>query len=164
VNRRPQAPAPALGALTDLRCACATARQVARVLTQLYDSRLRDTGLEAPQFALMMTLEKQGPCSQVDLGRRYALDKTTVSRNLKLLERNGWISSSAASDRRKRQFTLTAAGRKRLAVAMPVWKKAQNQLRSGMAAEQWDAMFGVFRTVVQAAQALQNVDQRGKTS
>jgi DNA-binding MarR family transcriptional regulator len=112
----------------------------------------------------MMTLEKQGPCSQVDLGRRYALDKTTVSRNLKLLERNGWISSSAASDRRKRQFTLTAAGRKRLAVAMPVWKKAQNQLRSSMAAEQWDAMFGVFRTVVQAAQALQNVDQRGKTS
>ena len=53
------------------------------MLTQLYDSRLRDTGMEAPQFALMMTLDKQGPCSQGALGRRYALDKTTVSRNLK---------------------------------------------------------------------------------
>jgi DNA-binding MarR family transcriptional regulator len=120
--------------------------------------------VEAPQFALMMTLEKQGPCSQVDLGRRYALDKTTVSRNLKLLERNGWISSSVVSDRRKRQFTLTAAGRERLAVAKPEWKKAQNQLRSGMSAEQWDAMFRAFRTVVQAAQTLQNVDQKGKKS
>lgn len=152
------------GALTDLHCACATARQVARVLTQLYDGRLRETGVEAPQFALMMTLETQGPCSQVDLGRRYALDKTTVSRNLKLLERKGWISSSVASDRRKRQFTLTTAGRKRLAIAKPHWRKAQHQLRSGMAVEQWDAMFRVFRTVVQAAQTLQKVDQKGEKS
>jgi DNA-binding MarR family transcriptional regulator len=142
-------------ALTDLGCACATSRQVARVLTQLYDSRLRTTGMEAPQFALMMTLERQGPCSQADLGRRYALDKTTVSRNLKLLERNGWIASSPASDGRKRQFALTAAGHERLAAAKPEWKKAQNELRSGMTAKQWDTMFQVFRTVTQAAQTLQ---------
>jgi DNA-binding MarR family transcriptional regulator len=121
------------------------------VLTQLYDSRLRDTGMEAPQFALMMTLDRQGPCSQSALGRRYALDKTTVSRNLKLLERNGWVEPSAGIDRRERQFTLTAAGRKRLAAARPEWKKAQDQLRSGMTAEQWDAMFHVFRTVTEAA-------------
>jgi len=69
-------------ALTDLRCACATSRQVARTLTQLYDSQMRSTGIEAPQFALLMTLEKQGPCSQVEIGSRYVLDKTTVSRNL----------------------------------------------------------------------------------
>jgi DNA-binding MarR family transcriptional regulator len=142
-------------ALTDLACACATARQVARVLTQLYDSRLRDTGMEAPQFALMMTLDKQGPCSQGALGRRYALDKTTVSRNLKLLERNGWIASSAANDKRERRFTLTAAGRKQLAAAKPEWKKAQEQLRAGMTTEQWDTMFRVFRTITEAAQNMQ---------
>jgi DNA-binding MarR family transcriptional regulator len=145
--------------LTDLGCACATSRQVARVLTQLYDSRLRSTGMEAPQFALMMTLEKQGPCSQADLGRRYALDKTTVSRNLKLLERNGWIASRPASDKRKRQFTLTPAGRERLAAAKPEWKKAQTELRSGMTGEEWDAMFRVFRTVTQAAQTLQREEK-----
>lgn len=140
--------------LQDMSCACATARQVARLLTHLYDSRLRQTGIEAPQFALMMTLQN-GPQSQVDLGRRYALDKTTVSRNLKVLERNRWIEPSVASDRRKRQFTLTAAGRKRLAAALPEWKKAQNQLRSSMTAEQWDAMFQVFRTITEVAQSLQ---------
>jgi DNA-binding MarR family transcriptional regulator len=149
--------------VTDLTCACATARQVARVLTQLYDSRLRETGMEAPQFALMMTLDKQGPCSQIAIGRRYALDKTTVSRNLKLLERHGWIESSAATDRRQRQFTLTAAGRKRLAAAKPEWKKAQDQLRSGMTAEQWTAMFHVFKTVTQAAQRSQGeTDQKAR--
>jgi DNA-binding MarR family transcriptional regulator len=141
--------------LTELACACATARQVARVLTQLYDSRLRDVGMEAPQFALMMTLAKHGPCSQGALGRRYALDKTTVSRNLRLLERNGWIASSVASDRRERQLVLTAVGRKRLAAAKPAWKKAQDQLRSGMTARQWDAMFRAFRTVTGTAQSMQ---------
>jgi DNA-binding MarR family transcriptional regulator len=125
------------------------------VLTQLYDSRLRGSGLEAPQFALMMTLDKQGPCSQVALGRRYALDKTTVSRNLKLLEGNGWIEVSVAHDRRERQFTLTAAGRKRVAAAKPEWKKAQDELRSAMTAGQWDAMFHAFTTATEAAQRIQ---------
>lgn len=142
--------------MLDFECACATARQAARVLTQLYDSQLRRTALEAPQFALMMTLEKQGPCGPVDLGRRYVLDKTTVSRNLKLLERKGWIESSAATDRRKREFVLTAAGRKQLAAAKPHWKKAQNLLRAGMSAKQWNEMFRVFRTVTKTAQALQD--------
>jgi DNA-binding MarR family transcriptional regulator len=136
---------------SELGCACATARQVARLLTQMYDSRLRDTGLEAPQFALLMTLDQEGPCSQIALGRRYALDKTTVSRNLKWLERQGWVAASPGRDKRERQFTLTVDGRKRLAAALPEWKKAQAQLRSGMTAEQWDAMFQIFKTVTQAA-------------
>ena len=106
-----------------------------------------------------MTLE-QDPCSQVDLGRRYALDKTTVSRNLKLLERKGWIESAVTSDKRKREFILTTAGRQRLAAAKPQWKKAQNQLRAGMTAQQWDDMFRMFRIVTQAAQTLQEVDQK----
>lgn len=142
-------------ALTDLPCACATARQVARVITQFYDSRLRETGMEAPQFALLMTLHKQGPGSQAGLGRRYALDKTTVSRNLKWLEKQGWIAASApADDRRQRQFTLTASGRRKLAETLPAWKKAQAELRSGMTTKQWDAMFHAFRAVAAAAQKL----------
>jgi DNA-binding MarR family transcriptional regulator len=151
VKRAGMLDAAAPAALTDLACACATARQVARVLTQLYDSRLRGTGVEAPQFALMMTLDKQGPCSQGALGRRYALDKTTMSRNLKLLERQGWIESSTTNDKRERRFTLTDTGRKRLAAARPEWKKAQDELRSAMTARQWNAMFDAFRAVAHAA-------------
>jgi len=140
--------------MTDLTCACASARQVARVLTQLYDSRLRGAGLEAPQFALLITLEKLEPCSQVDLGRRHALDKTTVSRNLKLMERNGWIQSKVGADRRAREFTLTSAGRKHLAAGKPEWDKVQNELQSVLTPSQWKAMFRIFRTVTQAAQKL----------
>ena len=125
------------------------------MLTQLYDSRLQRSGLEAPQFALMMTLEMQGPCSQVALGRRYALDKTTISRNLKLLKRNGWVKGSSASDRRERLVTLTAAGRRRLAAAKPEWKTAQAVLRAGMTPGEWNAMFDAFATVTKAALRIQ---------
>jgi len=135
-----------------LPCACAAARQAARVLTQFYDNRMRSSGLEAPQFTLMMALDEAGPCSQVELGRLFSLDKTTVSRNLKLLERNGWIEPVAAGDKRLRRFALTSAGRKRLAAAKPEWKKAQDQLRTGMTAEQWEGMFQTFRNITRATQ------------
>jgi DNA-binding MarR family transcriptional regulator len=139
--------------LADLACACAAARQAARALTQLYDGWLTGTGLEAPQFALLMTLDKHGAVSQAALGRRYLLDKTTMSRNLKWLEAKGWIAASAANDRRERAFTITPAGHVRLAAARPEWKKAQEQLRAGMTAKQWQTMFETFRTVARAAQS-----------
>ncbi len=158
-TRRPQSTsidriAPDEAALIELDCACATARQVARLLTQLYDSRLRASGIEAPQFALMLTLEKAGPCSQRLLGRRSALDKTTVSRNLRLLQQRGWVALSAAPDRRERRIVLTTGGQRRLALARPHWKKAQTDLRSRMTGPQWDQMFRAFRTVARAAAAI----------
>ena len=136
--------------LAEIACACATARQVARLLTQLYDGWLSETGLEAPQFALLMTLDAHGAVSQAVLGRRYALDKTTMSRNLKLFERKGWITASGADDKRERRFAITPAGHARLAAARPEWKKAQEHLRAGMTAKQWHAMFESFRTAARA--------------
>lgn len=132
-------------------CACASARQVARVLTQLYDGLLKHTGIEAPQFALLTMLDRKGPCSQATLGRRFALDKTTISRNLRLLERNGLIASVPGADRRERQYALTTDGRRRLAAARPGWKKAQDALRAEMSGAEWDALFGAFGTVLAAA-------------
>ena len=137
--------------LMELACACATARQVARAITQLYDRWLEGTGLEAPQFALLMALNAHGEASQASIGKRYGMDKTTVSRNLKWLQQRGFIAAAGAEDGRERRFVLTADGRKRLAAAKPKWKKAQDHLRSGMTSEQWDTMFDAFRAVARAA-------------
>jgi DNA-binding MarR family transcriptional regulator len=135
----------------ELACACATARLVARAITQLYDRWLEGTGLEAPQFALLMALNAHGEASQASIGKRYGMDKTTVSRNLKWLQQRGFIAAAGAEDGRERRFVLTAEGRKRLAAAKPKWKKAQDHLRSGMTSEQWDTMFDAFRAVARAA-------------
>jgi DNA-binding MarR family transcriptional regulator len=138
-------------ALMELACACASARQAARAITQLYDRWLDGTGLEAAQFALLMAVNGHGDASQAAIGRRYGLDKTTISRNLKWLERRGLIVVTSADDGRERRFVLTAEGRKRLAGARPRWKKAQDHLRSGMTNQQWDTMFDAFRAVSRAA-------------
>ena len=143
-------------------CACATARRAARAVTQLYDSHLRANNIEGTQFALLSVLGSQGPCSQATIGHLFALDKTTLSRNLKLLKNKGWVEAAAADDGRERRFILSAAGKKRLAEAKPAWRRAQEQLRSSMTAKEWDAMWKAFRIVTKAARvAPRDIDSLG---
>lgn len=134
----------------DIGCACATVRRAARLVTQLYDQELRGH-LEASQFALLSALDRRPGCNQVMLARALGFDKTTLSRNLGLMKKNGWIVHVVANDQRERGFHLTAAGRKLLAGARPNWKRAQRQLRSAMTGEQWEAMWQALRNVANAA-------------
>src|SRR6266850_2271542 len=136
----------------NLMCACASARRAARALTQLYDGRLRPHGVEVPQFALMSMLDANGPANQAVMGQRFGLDKTTLSRNLRVLERKGWIAIAAGDDARERCARLTAAGRRRLAAARPAWREAQTQLKSAMTEADWAAMWKALRVITAAAQ------------
>ena len=139
--------------LPEIECACATVRRAARLLTQLYDEELRES-VQASQFALLSALEKRPGCNQAILSRALAFDKTTLSRNLSLMQKKGWIRVAAAEDRRERGFCLTAAGKKLL-------ERAQNRLRSAMTSQQWDSMWQVLRYVTDAAYraAIQKGDQ-----
>jgi DNA-binding MarR family transcriptional regulator len=138
------------GDLPEIECACATVRRVSRLLTQLYDEELRPE-LQASQFALLSVLERRPGCNQSMIARALAFDKTTVSRNLSLMERKGWIEYVEAGDLRERGFHLTTAGEQLLLAARPGWRRAQNRLQSAMSSEQWDAMWNVFRNVTNAA-------------
>jgi DNA-binding MarR family transcriptional regulator len=142
--------------LAELGCACANSRRVARMLTQLYDRHLQGSGIEAPQFALMATLDAHGPCTQTTLGRHHGMDKTTVSRNVGMLRRNGWIARSPALDRRERRIGLTPAGRATLASARPRWQQAQRSLQSAMTAGQWRELFSALRSAAMAADRLRD--------
>lgn len=144
----------------ELGCACATLRRAARLVTRLYDQQLRDVDIEAPQYALLATLKRHGPCSQATLARPHALDKTTVSRNLRLLEQKGWIAFEATADRRERQVTLTAAGERRRAQAAVRWKAAQAGLRAAMSADEWTALFTAVAAVSRAADTVASKPRR----
>ena len=134
-------------------CACVAARRAARAVTQLYDRHLKASGLEATQFALLSVMHELGPSSQVSIGQAFALDKTTLSRNVKLMHRRGWIAAATADDRRERRYALTPAGNERLAAARPHWKRAQQGLRASMSAAEWTAMWNAFALVTAAADA-----------
>lgn len=138
-------------------CACATVRRAARLLTQLYNEELRPQ-IEMPQFVLLRSLEAAPACTQSVLARGAGSDKTTISRNLALMRRKGWIQYVESEDLRDRRMCITAAGRNVLRSAMPAWNRAQKRLRSAMMPKEWEAMWQVLDTLTNAA-----VEARHKT-
>ena len=136
-----------------MACACMAARRAARAVTQLYDRHLHASEVEATQFALLSMLRAVGPCSQAAISRRFALDKTTLSRNLKGLYDRGLIALAVAEDRRQRRYVVTPSGQQRVAGARPRWQQAQDQLRASMTPAQWSAMWKAFAVVTAAATA-----------
>jgi DNA-binding MarR family transcriptional regulator len=96
-------------------------------------------------------LERLGDCNQATMGERFDLDKTTLSRNLKLLQARGWVEVTRGADARERRVALTTAGRQTLAEARPAWRRAQAHLRSGLDEHDWDTMLRVLDGVTRAA-------------
>lgn len=104
-------------------CYCAEARRVSRLLTARYDAALAPAGLTAAQFETLGVVKALEPCSGRVLAERLAVDKTTLSRNLRSMMDAGWIAAAASKgDARQMEYTLTTAGRKTLAKAMPLWQ------------------------------------------
>lgn len=134
-------------------CALASTRRTARLLTQLYDSHLSEHGVEAAQFALLMMLEKSADKGQAGLCRALGMDKTTLSRNLKVLRSRGWVESVVGEDARRRRLLLTEEGRTLLATAKPAWRRAQESLRARMSEKEWAAMWSTMETVTHATVA-----------
>ncbi len=139
--------------LPGLDCACASLRRAARAVTRAYETELRDTGggLRATQFTLLQVLERMGSSPQSALGDLLALDSTTLTRTLRPLARAGWIRAGKGTDQREVRWSLTPAGRRRLARAQPAWERAQTQLRTRLGAKHWKLLVEDLATVAAAA-------------
>ena len=106
-------------------CACFALRRASRAVTQHYERYFRGSGLRATQFSVLVMLAQTGPLSISELSAKLGLERTTLSRNLRLLENKGWISALAHDDQRVRRMALTPKGKKKAAVALAVWRRAQ---------------------------------------
>lgn len=133
-----------------LSCALAATRRTARLMTQFYDACLLEAGIEAAQFALLLALDTAKDKGQAALGQMLGMDKTTLSRNLKVLRAKGWVESVAGDDARRRSIALTAEGRSRLREAKPAWRKAGEMLREGMTEREWSAMWSSLEAMTRA--------------
>lgn len=112
-------------------CNCLAARKAARHLTQFYDRHLAPSGLRSTQFSVLARVRLRGPISINALAAELALDRTTLGRTLRPLERDGLIRLGRdPRDRRGRALTLTAAGEARLDAARPLWLAAQRRFEA----------------------------------
>jgi DNA-binding MarR family transcriptional regulator len=109
------------------RCLAAHARLLARVISGVYDDGLRPVGLTSSQMIILTALEYSGGAQPAQLCEALKLDKSTLSRNVERMERNGWIEREPCNDARSHVLRLTEEGRKRFNQAVPLWKEAQSQ-------------------------------------
>ena len=107
-------------------CNCNALRRAARRISNFYDSELAASGLRATQFAILASINDVGEATASAIAERLELDRTTMGRNLRPLEREGLIRRGVSKmDGRSRAITLSKSGFEKLKSALPLWQRAQ---------------------------------------
>jgi len=115
-------------------CLCLHAQRAARALARRFDVALKPAGITSGQFSLLMSLNRPQPPNLSSVATLLAMDRTTLTANLKPLERRGLIETQPdPTDKRARLLRLTAAGREALVGAVPIWKAVHVEIERGLA-------------------------------
>jgi DNA-binding MarR family transcriptional regulator len=110
-------------------CLCLAAQRAARTLARRFDEALQPAGLTSGQFSLLMALNQPRPPSIGAIAALLAMDRTTLTANLKPLERRGLVTTAVdPEDRRGRLVSLTQAGRAALRSAVPIWRRVHKEI------------------------------------
>lgn len=141
-------------ALFELPCACQNLRRATRAVTRIYDQELGKAGLEVTHFSLLTALALKGEANQKRLSAGFAMDSTTLTRTLRLLLKQGWVRVRRGEDRRERVFSLTSAGKQKMAEAQPHWEQAERTLRRQLGDAGWKNMKQAVSRMTAAAVAV----------
>ena len=139
--------------LPQLPCACASLRRAARALSAVYDEAVRPAGLRGTQFTLLQAVGIMGEAGHGQLGQILAMDTTTLSRTLRLIEKEKWIEIAPGSDRRERRIRLTPKGAALLERATPLWNAVQKRMAKKLGTSGWQELFRVMDATTSAALA-----------
>jgi DNA-binding MarR family transcriptional regulator len=136
---------PATSAKLDLSgttsCASFNFRKTARAITSFYDSAFEESGIRSTQFTILIGIAKTQPTSITALGKLLVIDRTTLTRTLRRLQKDRLIAVSARSKMRQCFLTLTPKGKQTLARSLPMWRKAHERFVAAIGPEYW----GTFR-------------------
>jgi DNA-binding MarR family transcriptional regulator len=130
-------------------CLCLASRKAARAITSAFDRRMRGSGVRVTQYTILASLMLMGPQPIGDLARALGLERTTLSRNLDLLESKGWVESHAGEDdARARIASVTDAGRAIVREGFPAWRAAQQSVLSTVGEAGAEALRKLARTPI----------------
>jgi len=112
-------------------CLCLHVQRAARTLARRFDEALRPFDLTNGQFSLLMSLNRPDPPAMADVASLLAMDRTTLTAALKVLEGRGLVNIQPdGADRRSRRLTLTQRGRTQLSRAIPIWEHTHHEVEA----------------------------------
>lgn len=116
--------------MTSSPCYCTVLKAASRRLAALYDEALEPVGVNIAQFSLLRRIRRAEPVTLTELGRLAELDRSTIGRNTRVLERMGLVALGRGEDHREAVVTLTAAGHKALDDGEPLWDGVQDAIEA----------------------------------
>jgi DNA-binding MarR family transcriptional regulator len=126
------------------RCYCVQLRRAAGAVTHVYDDVMRSSGLSVSQFSLLRAISRSEGLKIKDLAMALSLDPTTLTRNLKILEKNCCVKIARGADQRTRMVNLTARGRAAMASAVPLWEVGLKKVRARVGKKRMDVFLAVL--------------------
>lgn len=147
IKRDDTTPAQSIGEL----CLCHNLRRAARAMTRFYDAQLAPSGLRTTQFSILAAAQARGPVTLGRLAEALVQERTTLTRNLRLLEEKGLVHSAPGQDRREHAVSITEEGSAALAAALPYWRNAQEAMAGRLGQENMAKVLGELRRLATAA-------------
>lgn len=121
-------------------CTCFNVRRTARVITQFFDAEVRRHGMRPTQTPILGALQAKSGWGMAELSEWLGMDRTTLLRNLRPLQRDGLVRANGGGRGGHVQLEITAKGRKALAETLPAWRSAQDKVVATLGKERWLAI------------------------
>ena len=137
-----------------LDCVCFNLRKATRSITHVYDAALRASGLRATQFTVLNVVQRLGRAGVTKIAAVAVLDRTTLTRSLALLERDGLVRIVPSDDARERLYALTPRGARTIEQALTRWDTAQSRVVDQLGSARVRRLLEDLGDVVQAARAV----------
>jgi DNA-binding MarR family transcriptional regulator len=136
-------------------CASLNFRRTARAVTRWYDAAMQKSGMRSTQFAILVGIAKKQPVAIGALGEMLMIDQTTLTRSLRLLQKDGLISTSKRSAMRRRYLEITPKGEHALARALPYWRKTQEDFQSAVGPTYWNELRAELERLAKLAASME---------
>ena len=134
-------------------CVCFNLRWVTRAVTQFYDAEMRRHGIRPTQATILLALNAKHSWSMAELSDWLGMERTTLVRNLRPLQRDGFVKTIGGGRGNRVEVMITNKGRKQIEKLTPAWKSAQNAVVKTLGEKRWSTILSDLET---AALALNN--------
>ena len=123
-------------------CTCFNLRRVTRVITQCFDAELRKYGIRVTQTPILSALQARSGWSMTELSDWLGMERTTLVRNLRPLQREGLIQISSGGQGGHVELAITTKGRAALSKMLPGWRSVQKKVVATLGEKRWSAILG----------------------